>query len=206
MRNEHDPHRLGGLIGMAIARSRLTDQRSPWRWTGALLCAVLAVAGCGTQKPSASHSGHASQTGHKWALADPSPTATSETKKRLAAAYIAIARPANRRLEKANDSYEENEHDNFVIAKRDLRDEVATEREFDKRLLRIDFPANIAEIAWDLVQANSHRIALTERQSHTVTIAKLRAFDKRHKAADAAVEVQVRIIRHELGLPPPDND
>jgi hypothetical protein len=191
---------------MAIARSRLTNQRSPWRWTRALLCAVLAVAGCAGQKPSVLHSGHAAQTGHKRASASPSPTTPGKTKKRLAAAYIAIALPANRRLEKANDSYEESERDNFVIAKRDLRDEVATEREFDTQLLRIDFPANVAEIAWDLVQANNHRIALTERQSHSATIAKLRAFDSRHKAADAAVEVQVRIIRQELGLPPPDND
>ncbi len=167
---------------------------------------ILAVAGCAAQKSSASHSGHASQTGHKRASPNPSPTAPGKTKKRLAAAYIAIALPANRRLEKENDSYEENEHDNFVIAKRDLRDEIATEREFDTQLLKIDFPANVSEIAWDLVQANNHRIALTERQSRTATIAKLRAFDQRHKAADAAVEVQVRIIRRELGLPPPDND
>jgi hypothetical protein len=128
------------------------------------------------------------------------------TTKQLAAAYLAIALPANHRLDKENDSYEDSEHDDLAIAKRDLRGEVATERRFDAKLLKIAFPAGVAEVAWDLVQANNKRIALTERQSHAVTLAKLRSFDRRHKAADAAVEVQVRIIRKELDLPPPDND
>jgi hypothetical protein len=118
---------------------------------------------------------------------------------------MAIALPANRRLDKENDSYKDHEHDNFVIAKRDLRGQAATERRFDAKLLKIDFPADVAEVAWDLVQVNNHRIALTERQSHSATGKRLRAFDKRHKAADAAVEAQVRIIRADLGLPPPDN-
>jgi hypothetical protein len=191
---------------MAIARSRPTDQRSRRGWTGALLCVVLAAAGCSAQQPGSSHSGHPSQTGHKRAQASPSPSATGRATKRLAVAYLKIARPANRRLDKENDSYEDSEHDNFVIAKRDLRGEVAIERDFDAKLPKIDFPADVAEIAWDLVQANNHRIALTERQAHAGTIATLRSFDQRHKASDAAVEVQVRIIREDLGLPPPDND
>jgi hypothetical protein len=139
-------------------------------------------------------------------MANPSPNASRETRNRLAAAYLAIALPANRRLDKENDSYKDSEHDNFVIAKRDLRGEAATERNFDGKLMKIDFPAEVAEIAWTLVQVNNRRIALTERQSHAATLAKLRSFDRRHKAADAAVEVQVRIIRQDLGLPPPDNN
>lgn len=191
---------------MAIARSRLTDQRSPGVWASALLCAVLTVAGCGAQQMSVPHTGHASHAGRNRAAANPSPKATGETTKRLAAAYLAIALPANRRLDKENDSYKDSEHDNFVISKRDLRGEVATERDFDAKLLKINFPADVAEVAWTLVQVNNRRIALTERQARAATIAELRSFDQRHKAADAAVEVQVRIIREDLGLPPPDND
>lgn len=191
---------------MAIARSRLTDQRSRWGSAVALLCAVLAAAGCAAQPSGSPHSGQASQTGHKRASASPLPSAAGQATKRLAVAYLKIALPANRHLDKENDSYEDSEHDNFVIAKRDLRGEVATERDFDAKLLKIDFPAEVAEIAWELVQANNHRIALTERQAHAGTIARLRSFDQRHKAADAAVEAQVRIIRKDLGLPPPDND
>lgn len=200
-------------IGMAIARSRLRDHGSPGAWTGALLCVAMAASGCGAQPPGASHSGHASHTGRNRAAASPSPgatgrssAATGKTKKRLAAAYLAVALPANRRLDKENDSYEDNEHDNFVTAKRELRGEIATERRFNAKLLKIDFPADIAAVAWSLAQANNRRIALTERQARAATIVKLRAFDRRHKSADAAVEVQVRIIRTELGLPPPEND
>jgi hypothetical protein len=167
---------------MASARSRLTEQRSPWGWTSALLCAVLAVAGCAAQHPSASRTG------------------------RLAAAYLAIALPANRRLDKEVDSYEDHEHDDLAIARRDLRAEAATERGFDSKLLKIAFPIDVKAIAWELVQANNERIALTERQSRVATIARLRGLDKRHKTADAAVEDQVRIIRQDLGLPPPDSD
>ncbi len=191
---------------MAIARSRLRDQGSPRAWTGALLCAVIALAGCAAQRPASSHDGHPSRARPNRAASSPSPTATGKAVKQLAAAYLAIALPANRRLDKANDSYDDSEHDNFVIAKRDLRREIATERDFDAKLLKINFPADVAAVAWSLVQANDRRIALTERQSRAKTIAKLRAFDRRHKAADAAVEVQVRIIRSELGLPPPGND
>src|SRR5262249_32861167 len=151
-----------------------------------LLCLLLAVAGCAAQQ------GRPSQVGHHGPSATPSPIATGKTTKQLAAAYLAIARPANRRLDKENDSYADHEHDNFVIAKRDLRGEVATERDFDAKLLKIAFPADIAAVAWALVQANNDRIALTERQVRAGTIARLRSFDKRHKAADAAVEVQVR--------------
>jgi hypothetical protein len=191
---------------MASARSRLTDQRSPWVWTSALLCAVLAVTGCAAQHPSASRIGHSSQTGHKRAEAGASPSAAGKTTKQLAAAYLAIALPANRRLDKEVDSYEDHERDDLAIARRDLRAEAATERGFDSKLLKIAFPIDVKAIAWELVQANNERIALTERQSRAATIARLRGFDKRHKTADAAVEDQVRIIRIDLGLPPPDSD
>jgi hypothetical protein len=191
---------------MASARCRLTEQRSSWGWASALLCVVLAVAGCAAQHPSASRTGHSSQTGHKRAEPNASPSAAGQTTKQLAAAYLAIALPANRRLDKEVDSYEDHEHDDLAIARRDLRAEAATERGFDSKLLKIAFPIDVKAIAWELVQANNERIALTERQSRAATTATLREFDKRHKTADAAVEGEVRIIRKDLGLPPPDND
>ncbi|HET9897839.1 MAG TPA: hypothetical protein VFQ44_23155 [Streptosporangiaceae bacterium] len=117
---------------------------------------------------------------------------------------MAIATPANRQLDEEVDSYEDNEHDNLAVAKADLRKETATEQWFDEQLLKITFPPSIAAVAAALVGANNQRIALTRRQSRAATLAELVAFDKRHKDADAAVEVQVKYIRAMLGLPPPE--
>lgn len=174
------------LIGcdMVSARSRLMSQPRPPCRAVAPPCLVLAIAvalaGCAA---SAKNGGDGT--------------------KALAAAYMAIARPANRRLDKAVDSYNDHARDNLATAEADLRAEAAAERWFDQRLLKITFPAAIAATARALVRVNDHRIALTIEQSRAMTVPELLAFNPRHRAADAAVEAQVRIIRGQLGLPPP---
>jgi hypothetical protein len=149
---------------------------------GSGLASVLASAGCAA---------HAKSGGNG--------------KKALAAAYMAIALPANHRLDKEVNSYNDHARDDLAIAETDLREEAATERWFDRRLLKIAFPSTIAVTADALVRVNSKRIALTTEQARAMTISELLAFNARHRAADAAVEIQVRIIRRQLGLPPPDN-
>jgi hypothetical protein len=54
-----------------------------------------------------------------------------------------------------------------------------------------------------MVRANEARIALTERQARAGTLAGMRGLDSRHRAADAALEAQARLIRIYLRLPPP---
>jgi hypothetical protein len=121
----------------------------------------------------------------------------------LARRYLAIANPANHRLEVANDGYNANERDNLAAATSDLRAEVATETLFDRQLAEIPLPPRIAAIARALIQANQQRGALTVRQARSTSLAQLRSFDQRHRASDAAVEVDVRLIRKALHLPPP---
>lgn len=159
--------------------------RPPWRQV-ALLCLALA-----TVSASAGCAGHAKSG--------------DNDKKALAAAYMAIALPANHRLDKEVDSYRDHAGDDLAAAEADLRDEVATERWFDRQLLKIAFPPSIAATAKTLVRVNIQRIALTTAQARAMTVAELLAFNARHRAADAAVEAQVRLIRRQLGLPPPDN-
>lgn len=158
--------------------------RGSGRWLAALLllCSVLAMAAC------AAHS-----------------SASGKSTRGLASAYMAIALPANHRLDQEVDSYNDHVRKNLAIAVSDLRAEVATERWFDDHLLKIAFPPDIAATARALVAVNNQRIALTLRQARAMTMNELLAFDARHRAADAAVEAAVRIIRHQLGLPPPDN-
>jgi hypothetical protein len=119
--------------------------------------------------------------------------------------YLAIARPANRQLDRSQDAYTDTAHRDLAAARAALRAEAATERQFDRRLdaLSFSFPPRIAATARAMIVDNTVRISLTLEQARAVSVAALLAFTARHKAVDAAVEVQARMIRRELGLPPP---
>ena len=121
----------------------------------------------------------------------------------LGVSYLAIAVPANHRLEHEVDGFREHQRHDLAVAESYLRAQAATERWFDRRLQRITFPPRIAAVARALVRANQSRVRLTELQARSRSIARLLSFTSRHRAADAAVEAQVKIIRKELGLPPP---
>jgi hypothetical protein len=189
---------------MSSAPSRVRIHGSHRRPAAWVLCLVLLLVGCTThQAASAGHpDGPQSSTTHQRS-ANPSSGHSPASTKALADRYLAIALPANRQLDDEVDSYTDNERDNLSVAEADLRKEVATEQWFDRNLRKIGFPPRLASIAAALVGANNQRIALTRRQSRARTLGELTAFDKRHKGADAAVEVQVRQLRKELGLPPP---
>jgi hypothetical protein len=173
-----------------------------------LLGALILVAGCGSQSTATSAAGQSSPAGQS-PSASPRPSPSSGTAprtasvRRLAASYLAIARPANHRLDAEVDGFGDERRPDLAKASADLRAEAATERHFDRQLARIRFPAAITAIASALIRANRSRIALTLREAGSASLARLRSFTGRHKAADAAVEVQVRVIRKALGLPPP---
>jgi len=158
---------------------------------------MLLAAGCAaSQSPAAGSSQRPS------AAAVPTQLSGAEIRAQ-ADRYLAIARPANHRLEVEVDGYRERERNDLAAAQRYLRAQAATERHFDAQLLQIRFPALIAATARAMVRANQTRIALTERQAQAASLASLRSLDRRHQAADAAVETWVRQIRVLLGLPPP---
>jgi hypothetical protein len=74
-----------------------------------------------------------------------------------------------------------------------------------KQLSKIRFRPQIALPVRDLLQANARRITLTLRQARSSSVTGLLSFARRHQAADAAVEAQVKAIRRDLGLPPPSD-
>lgn len=154
-----------------------------------MLAFVLLVAGC----VSGAQAGGPETAGSPGAM------------KTLAAAYLAIARPANHRLDNEVDGFTDHEHGDMAVAESDLRAEAATEQRFDRLLSHIRFPPAIAVTARALIQANARRITLTLRQARSSSIAALLSFAHRHQAADAAVEAQVKVIRRDLGLPPPSD-
>ncbi|HEX9354020.1 MAG TPA: hypothetical protein VF933_09425 [Streptosporangiaceae bacterium] len=174
------------------ARPPMPRMASTWAAV-ILLVLVPLVGGCST----------AHQPGRAGPGRPPGSTAGRGGLRALASAYLAIAEPANRRLDTEVDGFTDHEHHDLPAAEAALRGEAATERRFDRLLREIPLPPPLAATALALIRANERRAALTGAQARSSSVARLVSFDGRHRAADAAVEAQVRILRRDLGLPPP---
>jgi len=136
--------------------------------------------------------------------AAPAGQAISPAQQKVAArSYLAIARPANRRLETDFDGLDDHRND-LAAAKADLRDAAATERRFDRRLLALGLPAATETVARLLVTANEARARLTTAAAASTSLGQLHRYEPRLTAANTPVEEAVRVIRSQLGLPPPE--
>ena len=172
-----------------------------WRRAGAgvaLGCAALLAAGCsGTDGPAATAPAQASP-------AAPAGQALSPGQRKMAArSYLAIALPANRRLETDFDGLDDHRSD-LAAAQADLRDAAATERRFDRRLLALELPAATETVARLLVTTNEARARLTTAAAASTSLSQLHRYEPRLTAANQPVEEAVRVIRSQLGLPPPE--
>ena len=121
----------------------------------------------------------------------------------VAARYLVIARAGNERLEDDFDPLEKRDRNHLAAAESDLRDAAATERLFDRRLLRISFPAKTERVARRLYRVNQARAKLTIAAAASISLRQLHAYERRLDTANAPVESAVRTIRRQLGLPPP---
>ncbi len=93
----------------------------------------------------------------------------------------------------------------LTAAEADLRDAAATERLFDRRLLAITFPAAAEPVVRLLYRVNQSRAGLTVAAAASVSLQQVRSCQRRLTEADEPVEEAVRVIRSELGLPPPES-
>jgi hypothetical protein len=118
--------------------------------------------------------------------------------------YLVIAEDGNGRLEVDFGRLAGRDRDRLAAAQADLRDAAATERRFDRRLLAIVFPAATERIARLLFQVNQSRASLTISAAASVSLLQLGALERRLKAANGPVEEAVRVIRSQLGQPPPE--
>ena len=164
--------------------------------------AVLLTAGCASSQPPgpAAHSTPAPATPATPALATPDAAAL----RALAARYLAIAQPANRQLDHDFDGLKDNEGDDLAAAEADLRAAAATERRFDRQLVAITFPPQSEPIVHLLVNVNQARAGLSTMAAAAMSLPQLRGYQARLDAANQPVEEAVRVIRSQLGLPPPD--
>jgi len=160
--------------------------------------AALLASGCaGVGHAAAGPSAPASHA------APAAPTLSPAQRKTAARSYLAIALPANRRLETDFDGLD-NHRGNLAAAQADLRDAAATERQFDRRLLALNLPAPTETAARLLVTANEARARLTTAAAASTSLSQLHRYEPRLTAANRPVEDAVRVIRSQLGLPPPE--
>jgi DNA-binding GntR family transcriptional regulator len=123
----------------------------------------------------------------------------------MAARYLAIARPANRELDHEFDGFDDHIKDGDPPAARaDLRAAVVTERRFDRQLITLSFPPRTEPFVRLLYRVNQARAALTSTAAGVTSLRELRGYQQRLDAANEPVEAAVRVIRGQLGLPPPD--
>ena len=123
----------------------------------------------------------------------------------MAATYMAIAQPANRELDHEFDGFGDHMKDGDLAAARaDLRAAAATERRFDRQLIALSFPPRTEPFVRLLYRVNQARAALTSTAAGAMSLRELRGYQRRLDAANEPVEDAVRVIRGQLGLPPPD--
>ena len=159
-----------------------------------LACAALMTGGCAASHPRAGAP----------ASSQPHSAATPGQSLQVAAGrYLAIAIAGNRRLEIDFDRLQGRDKGHLRAAAGDLRDAAATERLFDRRLLAIALPPATERIARLLYQVNQARASLTAAAARSVSLPQLRSYQRRLAAANEPVEEAVRVIRSQLGLPPP---
>ena len=192
---------MGRCGGRGRGRPAAARTARAWRQAGAgvaLGCAALLAAGCsGAGRPAAAPPAQASQ-------AAPAGQAISPAQRKAAArSYLAIALPANRRLETDFDGLDDH-RGNLAAATADLRDAAATERQFDRRLLALTLPPATETVARQLVTANEARARLTTAAAASTSLSQLHRYEPRLTAANKPVEDAVRVIRSQLGLPPPE--
>lgn len=121
----------------------------------------------------------------------------------LGVRYLVIATAGNRRLNADFDPLEGRDRNDLARAKADLRDAAATERLFDRRLLRVVFSSETERVAHDLYRVNQARARLTTVAAASTSLRRLHAYERRLDAANRPVEQAVKTIRLQLGLPPP---
>ena len=182
--------------------SRVLPRSPAGRWPGtarravasglAAICAVLLAAGCAGARPGVPAGPAASAAG------------ATAARRATAAEYLAIARAGNRRLERDFDALAGRDRGRLAAADADLWDIAATERLFDRRLAGIAFPPEIERTARQLITANQFRAMLTQTAAAAASLGSLHRYPPLLARANQPVEAAVRLIRGQLGLPPPE--
>jgi len=124
------------------------------------------------------------------------------TAQMLAGQYMAIMTPASQQLNADVAAYTASERHHLAAAEAALTAEVTSENAFDSSLAGIEFPPAIAPIAKALLRANQALAKLTAGQARSSSLTRLRSFNHRVQAANAAVQTEMKLILKALHSPP----
>ena len=170
-----------------------------------LLSTVLLTAGCASSgAPAQAPAPHSTAPHSTAAPGTAASAATTAELRTMAAKYLAIAQPANRELDHELDGFKDHAKDDLAAARADLRAVAATERQFDRQLIALSFPPRTEPSVRLLYRVNQARATLTSTAAAATSLPELRGYQRRLNAANKPVEDAVRVIRGQLGLPPPD--
>jgi hypothetical protein len=120
----------------------------------------------------------------------------------LVSRYRRMTTPAVQQLTADMAAYAASERHNLAAAKAALRAEVTSENALDTGLGRFPFPAAVAPIGAALVRADHARARLIAQQARSTSLSQLRSFDHRSRAANAAVQTQMKLLRTALETRP----
>jgi hypothetical protein len=167
-----------------------------------LLGTVLLATGCASS-PAPHNATSRSPAVGSTAASRTGPTAAEL--RAMASTYMAIAKPANRELDHEFDGFDDHLKDGDLAAARaDLRAAAVTERRFDRQLIALSFPPRTEPFVRLLYRVNQARASLTSTAAGVTSLRELRGYQRRLDAANEPVEDAVRVVRDQLGLPPPD--
>jgi hypothetical protein len=153
------------------------------------------------------------------------------TQQMLVTQYEGILTPASKLLNADITAYTVNEGRHIVAAEAALNAEVAAEQDFDNNLAAVtDTPQNSANslalitnaasnsnpvpsaavmftpqitvIADALIQADQALAKVTAEQARSATLTKMRSFNHRVQAANAAVQAELKLMAKALDMPP----
>jgi len=187
-RGNREPTAIGGVVLVAIS----------------LLAAVLVVAGliyaAGT---SERHKANLAAAGCEPNLSPSGLQCT--TVQMLTSQYLSVTAPVLQQLRTDGAAYTASEGHHLAAAEAALTAEVTVENAFGKSLARFPFPPATAAEAKALIQANSTRSKLTAEQARSSSLAQLRSFNERLRAASAAVRTDIKLVSKALSVPPTAN-
>jgi hypothetical protein len=181
----YDETRAGGVIIIAISvlsAILLVAGLAYAAGSGARHKAALAAAGC---EPNLSHSG-----------------LPCTTVQMLTAQYAAITTPVIQQMNADLAAYTASERGRLPAAEAALTAEVTAENAFGASLARFPFPPAVAAMGRTLTEANQASATLTAEQAHAPSLSRLRSFNGRVAAADAAVQADIQLVSKALAAPP----
>jgi hypothetical protein len=112
----------------------------------------------------------------------------------LSREFTAITNPAGQQLSADVTAYTANERHNLAAAEAALTAEVTSENAMGTSLARFPFPPSIAPIARALVRNDRALASLTAEQAQSSSLAQLRSFNDRVRAASSVVQGEMSMI------------